>query len=243
MDLDDTLTPNLGMPPREFVPSPKLKSALGKATQLLKVGLCTGRDKDTVLKVVKTLQLNSPQIIEGGAKIIDIQGQILWVKYISFPSVNTIISLLQTLKRSFSIIVDGVEIVDKIPAQNLDRITAVLLYDLTALELISIRTFLLNSKDITLAVNQDRTGNTVYITHKEGTKAQGVQQLQTLLNISKNETIGVGDGNNDIQLLTQCGFKVAMGNSVADLKSIADYIAPSVKEDGMVDVIRNYLKI
>ena len=59
--------------------------------------------------------LNS-SLIKEGAKIIDIQGQILWVKYISFPSVNTIISLLQTLKRSFSIIVDGVEIVDKILA-------------------------------------------------------------------------------------------------------------------------------
>lgn len=37
------------------------------------------------------------------------------------------------------------------------------------------------------------------------------------------------------------GLKVAMGNAIDDLKAIADYIAPTVQEDGVVDVIEKYI--
>lgn len=38
-----------------------------------------------------------------------------------------------------------------------------------------------------------------------------------------------------------CGLKVAMGNATEDLKAIADYIAPSVDDDGVVDVIAKFI--
>jgi hydroxymethylpyrimidine pyrophosphatase-like HAD family hydrolase len=38
-----------------------------------------------------------------------------------------------------------------------------------------------------------------------------------------------------------CGLKVAMGNAVADVKAIANYIAPSVEEDGIADVIEKFV--
>jgi hydroxymethylpyrimidine pyrophosphatase-like HAD family hydrolase len=37
------------------------------------------------------------------------------------------------------------------------------------------------------------------------------------------------------------GLKVAMGNAIKDLKAIADYIAPSVEEDGVADVIEKFV--
>lgn len=38
-----------------------------------------------------------------------------------------------------------------------------------------------------------------------------------------------------------CGFKVAMGNAVDEVKAIADYIAPPVEEDGVADVIEKFI--
>jgi len=38
-----------------------------------------------------------------------------------------------------------------------------------------------------------------------------------------------------------CGLKVAMGNATEDLKEIADYIAPTVDEDGVADVIEKFV--
>lgn len=32
-----------------------------------------------------------------------------------------------------------------------------------------------------------------------------------------------------------------MGNAVPDLKAIADYVAPSVEDDGVADVINKFL--
>jgi hydroxymethylpyrimidine pyrophosphatase-like HAD family hydrolase len=61
------------------------------------------------------------------------------------------------------------------------------------------------------------------------------------LHLKKDEIIGVGDGYNDFPLLMACGLKVAMGNAVPDLKEIADYIAPSVVEDGVVDIISKFI--
>lgn len=52
--------------------------------------------------------------------------------------------------------------------------------------------------------------------------------------------IGVGDGYNDFPLLMSCGLKIAMGNAIEELKDIADYIAPSVDEDGLAKVIDKY---
>ena len=61
------------------------------------------------------------------------------------------------------------------------------------------------------------------------------------MNIKTEETIGVGDGFNDIPFIQETGFKVAMGNAVDDLKAIADYIAPTVEEDGVAHVIEKFV--
>jgi hydroxymethylpyrimidine pyrophosphatase-like HAD family hydrolase len=38
-----------------------------------------------------------------------------------------------------------------------------------------------------------------------------------------------------------CGLRVAMGNAVEGLKEVADYVAPPVFEDGVVDVINRFV--
>ena len=53
--------------------------------------------------------------------------------------------------------------------------------------------------------------------------------------------IAIGDGPNDFPMLMAAGFKVAMGNASDDLKAIADYIAPTVEKDGVVDVIEKFI--
>jgi len=64
---------------------------------------------------------------------------------------------------------------------------------------------------------------------------------QWMVKIKPQEIIGVGDGPNDYPLLMGSGFKVAMGNAVPELKEIADFIAPSVEEDGVATVIEKFV--
>lgn len=243
VDLDGTLVPNLGIPPREFTASPRLTQAIQKAQEQIAISLCTGRDKKTVIEVINKLGLIAPQIIEGGAKIIDARGKDLWAQYLRKDSARKIIEILRKTKTSFSIVVNGIEILGTLPKDNFDKISAILWYDLTQKQVIGLKRRLSGYREIAVSVNKERTGSTVYLTHREGTKAHGVKKLMAILGIKKEETIGVGDGEGDKPLLLSCGLKVAMGNAVQEVKEIADYIAPSVKKDGIADVIEKFVLV
>ena len=80
-----------------------------------------------------------------------------------------------------------------------------------------------------------------YFSHAEATKQHAVLKYAELMGIKTEEIIGIGDGYNDFALLMACGLKVAMGNAVADVKAIADYIAPSVDDDGIADIIEKFI--
>ncbi|MCL4374801.1 Cof-type HAD-IIB family hydrolase [Patescibacteria group bacterium] len=240
VDIDGTLTPNLGLPPCKYSPSQRVLDAFKTAVTKINVSLCTGRDKDTVIMICKKLRLKSPQIIEGGAKIIDVQGNTLWVRYISQASSDRILAILKTIKTAFSIVVDGVEYVNKIPVLHPDKITAVLLYELNQTQVDSVKKRLSSCTDLAFAVNRDRSGNTIYITDRFGTKACGVHKLMEMLQVKKTAVIGVGDGNNDKVMLLESGLKVAMANAVDEIKAVADYIAPGVDQEGIVDVLEKF---
>ena len=80
------------------------------------------------------------------------------------------------------------------------------------------------------------------ICHKEATKGDGLRFLQNLYGISKEETLTIGDHNNDIELLQSGGVKVAMGNATDELKAIADYVTDTVDNDGFAKAIEKFVK-
>ena len=52
------------------------------------------------------------------------------------------------------------------------------------------------------------------------------------------DVMAFGDGLNDIEMLQTVGFGVAMGNGHPDLKAVADYICPTVEEDGVLNGLK-----
>ena len=78
--------------------------------------------------------------------------------------------------------------------------------------------------------------------NKEASKYCAVSFLQDYLGIKREETLAIGDQNNDISLLKAGGIKVAMGNATAELKSCADYITDNVVNDGFVKAINKFCK-
>lgn len=97
----------------------------------------------------------------------------------------------------------------------------------------------------------ERFGDTLYITRShprlvEG-MAQGVnkgvalRQLCTMLQIDPQRVLAVGDNDNDIPLLQAAGYGVAMGNASPGLKAIADWIAPTIAEDGAAVALEKFV--
>lgn len=78
------------------------------------------------------------------------------------------------------------------------------------------------------------------IAEQTATKGCAVEFLQKLWNIKKEETLAIGDQDNDIELLKSAGVKVAMGNSSEALKQCADYITNHVDENGWVNAMEKF---
>jgi len=72
-------------------------------------------------------------------------------------------------------------------------------------------------------------------------KGAAIQEICTLLNHPIAATVAFGDGNNDKTMLQMAGVGVAMENGRAEVKAIADYIAPSNQQDGVIVAIKKFL--
>ena len=72
-------------------------------------------------------------------------------------------------------------------------------------------------------------------------KGHALARWASHLGISLEETIGIGDNDNDLELVKRAGLGVAMGNASPAVKAAADYIAPPVDEEGVVEVIEKFV--
>lgn len=72
------------------------------------------------------------------------------------------------------------------------------------------------------------------------TKGTGLKKLCEHLGISLEETIAVGDADNDIDVLKTAGLSVAMGNANDTVKSICDVVVSDCDHDGCAEVIEKY---
>ena len=79
--------------------------------------------------------------------------------------------------------------------------------------------------------------------NKEASKYCAVKFLQKYWGINDNETLCIGDQNNDIELLRAGGIKVAMGNATEELKKNADFITDTVYNDGFVKAINRFCQV
>ncbi len=72
-------------------------------------------------------------------------------------------------------------------------------------------------------------------------KASALEQIRSRLGISRERTVAVGDGFNDVEMLTWAGRGVAMGQAAQGVRAVADEVAPSVYEDGAAVVLESLL--
>ncbi|MCI5774449.1 MAG: Cof-type HAD-IIB family hydrolase [Erysipelotrichaceae bacterium] len=66
-----------------------------------------------------------------------------------------------------------------------------------------------------------------------GDKTSGIKSLLNHFNISQNDIMAFGDGENDIEMLQYAKIGIAMGNAKQKVKSSADFITKDIDEDGI----------
>ncbi|GAB6939916.1 HAD family hydrolase [Isoptericola variabilis] len=74
------------------------------------------------------------------------------------------------------------------------------------------------------------------------TKASGLERLRERLGVDPADTVAVGDGHNDVDMLRWAGRGVAMGHADDVVRAAADEVTGTVDEDGVVPVLRSLLR-
>ncbi len=74
-------------------------------------------------------------------------------------------------------------------------------------------------------------------------KATGIRRAVDYLGESMDGTVGIGDGDNDMEMVQQCRMGIAMGNADEKLKQIADYVTADILDDGIAKAIEHAMEV
>lgn len=240
-DVDGTLIPNR----LDGMPSQRITETIAKVKDKIHIGVATARPHFILEHIAEHLKLSGPSIVHGGGEIMNLTTGEIYFKYnIQQKDIEEMYKIAQSLyipllidEEKTTVLASEENIHTDVPgsvAKGIDLAIA----DQFVQALSHIPTISVHKIPSWTPGKFD-----VSISHSEATKQNGILKVAEILGIETHEIIGVGDGYNDFPLLMACGLKVAMGNAVEDLKAIADYVAPSVEEDGVADVIEKFILI
>ena len=237
LDLDGTL---IGRNERI---SPRVAEAVGRAGERIQISIATGREPGDVLKFARQLGLTTPQIADNGALILDpASGREVWSAPLAPDHAEEIISKLHREDLTFIATHPSGSITDvsEIPHWNLTRVSALDMEEEAADQLV---TYFNSNHDlhvvkVLLPYNGLWAVDFTMVGVNKGTSSR---RLAEMLGIDASQMIAAGDSYNDLQMLQTCGLRIVMGDAPDELKAIADYIAPSVDDDGLAVAIEEFV--
>ena len=76
-----------------------------------------------------------------------------------------------------------------------------------------------------------------------GSKWNGILKMAEHYGFSAHEMAAIGDGKNDISMITGAGLGIAMGNASDEVKDTAGYITDSIDADGLKKAVFHILDL
>ncbi|MCI8610085.1 MAG: HAD family phosphatase [Firmicutes bacterium] len=72
-------------------------------------------------------------------------------------------------------------------------------------------------------------------------KASGLVYLCQLMGFAMEKVMACGDSPNDMAMLREAGFSIAMGNGEQEVKDMADFVAPANEEEGVAYCVERFV--
>lgn len=88
--------------------------------------------------------------------------------------------------------------------------------------------------------NDTASIKSIEIMAKGNTKASGIDKIIEHYNHPLTQTMALGDGKNDLEMVMHAGVGIAMGNANIILKENADYVTLHIDEDGFEHAFIEY---
>ncbi|MCQ2553634.1 MAG: Cof-type HAD-IIB family hydrolase [Clostridia bacterium] len=83
--------------------------------------------------------------------------------------------------------------------------------------------------------------NNIELCHEKADKGYTLLKLAEMLGIKQEETMALGDGGNDVGMISKAGFGVAMENGLPELKAVAKYVTDTCNNDGVAKAIEKFV--
>lgn len=240
LDIDGTIVKE-----HTNIASKNVVKAIKKASEKIHISLVSARAWEDQEIIIDMLSLRKfYHVPENGTKVINPQGELEYNKHIPIKEVQQILDVTAQFFDDIGFCIDSrwrneyhnpeKEIVSVLSLASSSREKAKKIHK--ALEKLP-NTY----KVITGNHWNNPSWAVTFISHKDTSKGAGLRYIQKKLDISPNETIAVGDGASDVYTMKYAREKVAMGNAEPELKKIATYIAPTLLQDGLVNIINKFI--
>lgn len=234
------------------------KTTIAALKETKKIGyeivLCTGRPCDYTKKI--NIEIGCRYIIynNGGGIYDTLEKKVLYENSMKKENIITLYNIIENLNVRFIISSNCTTYVNKIkdneklielPIDEFLKTNDVVQVTITSDEYNIIKNMkkdienikfvnIINQSKHLLDDNFEIKGTTYYdIVDRNTSKGNAIKYFCELFNISKEDRIGIGDSDNDLTMFLECGFKVAMGNALPELKKYANYITDSNNCDGV----------
>ena len=237
VDLDGTL---LG---RDEKIAPRVEEAIRHLSKRLPVCIATGREPKDALNFSRQLRLTTPQICDNGALILDpITGNQLWSAPIGQGNAKDVVDAMVSRQAVILATHPGGTVTspDEISRWDVTRVSTIDVVESLADELI-----------VQFEAHQELQAVKAYLpynglwavnfTAKGVTKGTAAERLGRILGCGPADMIAAGDSYNDMPMFEACGLNIAMKEAPDELKALADYIAPSVDEDGLAVAVEEFV--
>jgi len=262
VDIDGTLVG------RDGSISAEDREALAKARELgIAVSLSTGRVTRACQSIIERLSLDGYHIFFDGALVSNPnQSQEVYVQ----PLDKLIVQEAVEFSRSNDIYLElysathyfveretwGTDIhrqffalepvmIDLTKVTNQERIIKVELMTSTPEEVAKARSFHLHFHDrlhFSMARSPAYPGvEFINVVDLGVSKGKALEALASHLGIPLTEVMAIGDGTNDIPLLSSVGLAVAMDNAPDEVKAVAHYITLDVDHNGLAAAVNKFL--
>lgn len=256
LDVDGTLVDT------DMVVSTRLRHAIAAAqAQGVIFTLATGRGPRSIAPFVQDLGFSAPQICYQGGLIYDVQrAQVLHRAVLSPDLVLEAIHWARAEHDDISVYIDGQIYLESwhhprafydqwfgLPMHQVPDLTETLTEDpekvlFTAEPEVATQVHAALTYHFGDRLQVLRTHDLFVELVPNGTsKGQALAWLAGEHDIERSQVMAVGDSENDVSMVAWAGLGVAMGNAAADVKAVADWIAPPIQEDGAAVALERFV--
>jgi Cof subfamily protein (haloacid dehalogenase superfamily) len=256
-DLDGTLLDSAGkMPERNFS---AIREAMSRGVA---VTVSTGRMFRSAMRFAEPLGIKIPLICYNGAMLRHPNGEILWHKHLELEMAKKLLKLFRELGVYVQSYVDDELLIrdpnkeEYLEYRRLFGVTGKVvgdgLYhpDAAPTKLLAITGTAGEAQDIASDL-RERFGAELYVTRSncnfveamnpEANKAKGLAKLAEIIGVNMEEVLAIGDGENDVEMVTCAGIGVAVSNGAKKIRDAADYVAPSNDENGVSWAVNRFV--